>query len=303
MKVPDVAECGQARGDRRAGRRPRLRQARDRPAAGQRGRQSARQRLPGGRVLHHRHHQVREAGHRPGDPHLGPGSLHRLRQVRARLPPRRHPHEGVRALAPRGRARGLPLQGLPRQGAARPQADDPGVARRLHRVRRLRQRLPGEEQPRGAAQGHRHGAGGGAPRRGARELGVLRRDPDARPGPDAARLRPGLTGAGATLRVLRRLRRVRRDALRQARLAAVRRPDRGRQRHRLLVHLRRQSADDSLDRRSQRARAGVEQLPVRGRRRVRDGHAPGLQGTARAGQGSSSSASRRGSTRTSCGRS
>ena len=143
---------------------------------------------------------------------------------------------------------------------------------------------PARSNARGATQGHRHGAGGGAPCRGARELGVLRRDPDTRQGPDAARLGPRLTGAGASLRVLRRLRRVRRDALRQARLAAVRRPDRGRQRHRLLVHLRRQPADDPLDRRSQRAWAGVEQLPVRGRRRVRDGHAPGLQGAAPQGK-------------------
>jgi pyruvate-ferredoxin/flavodoxin oxidoreductase len=40
--------------------------------------------------------QVREALHRAGDPDLGPGPVHRLRQVRDRLPPRRDPDEGVR---------------------------------------------------------------------------------------------------------------------------------------------------------------------------------------------------------------
>ena len=47
----------------------------------------------------------------------------------------------------------------------------------------------------------------------------------------------------AAVRVLRRLRRLRRDALHQARHPAVRRPHADRQRHRLLVDLRRQPAD------------------------------------------------------------
>ena len=44
-----------------------------------------------------------------------------------------------------------------------------------------------------------------------------------------------------------RLRRMRRDAVHQAGHAAVRRPDGRRQRHRLLVDLRRQPADDPVD--------------------------------------------------------
>ena len=54
----------------------------------------------------------------------------------------------------------------------------------------------------------------------------------------------------AAVRVLRRLRRLRRDALPQAAVAAVRRPPAGRQRHRLLVDLRRQPAGDAVGRRT-----------------------------------------------------
>ena len=44
---------------------------------------------PGRRHVPDRDRAVREAGHRPGDPDLGPGHLHRLRQVRHRLSARR----------------------------------------------------------------------------------------------------------------------------------------------------------------------------------------------------------------------
>ena len=216
--------------------------------------------------------------------------------MRPGLPARRDPHEGLRAGAPRGRPRGVPHQGLPRQGTARPQADHPALARRLHRLRRVRQRLPREEQDRGEAPRHQHGARGGAPRRGARQLAVLRHDPAAGPRPPAARHGQGFAGARTALRVLRGLRGLRRDALRQARLAALRRPHRDRQLDRLLVDLRRQPADDAVDRRPRRARTGVEQLAVRGHRRVRDGHAHGLGGARSREPGCSSSASPRGST-------
>src|SRR5450830_158977 len=147
-------------------------------------------------------------------------------------------------------------------------------------MRCLCQRLPGEEQDRGATSGHRHGAGGGAPRRRAKELAVLRLDTAAGPGPPASWVGERFTGSRAALRVLRGLCGVRRDALCQARVTTLRRPDRGRQRDRLLLDLRRQPTDHPLDRRSRRARAGVEQLPLRGHRRVRDGHAHGPRGAA-----------------------
>ena len=78
-------------------------------------------------------------------------------------------------------------------------------------------------------------------------LGLLPVDPPARPRAAAARLGQGLAGARAAVRVLRRVRRLRRDAVHQARHPALRRPhDRG-QRHRLLVDLRRQPADHAVD--------------------------------------------------------
>ena len=113
--------------------------------------------------------------HRRGDPDLGSRALHRLRQVRDRLPARRDPHEGVSRGRRGRRARRLPREAVPLARAARPCAHDPGRARRLHRLRRLRRGLPGAQQERGEAQGDRHGAGGGAPRARARELRVLPR--------------------------------------------------------------------------------------------------------------------------------
>ena len=91
----------------------------------------------------------------------------------------------------------------------------------------------------------------------------------------AARHRQGQPGARAAVRVLRRLRRLRRDALPAAGQPALRRPDDRRQRHRLLVDLRREPADDAVDRQRRRARPGLEQLAVRGQRRVRPRHAAG----------------------------
>ena len=66
----------------------------------------------------------------------------------------------------------------------------------------------------------------------------------------------GLATAAAALRVLRRLPRLRRDALSQADEPALRRPRHDRQRHRLLIDLRRQLADDAL--RSEQAGEGTD---------------------------------------------
>ena len=76
-------------------------------------------------------------------------------------------------------------------------------------------------------------------------------DRDAAP----ARHGQGHAGARAAVRVLRRLRRLRRDALHPAGQPALRRPDDRGQRHRLLVDLRRQPADDAVDGERRRARA------------------------------------------------
>ena len=56
----------------------------------------------------------------------------------------------------------------------------------------------------------------------------------------------GRAAAAAAVRILGRLRRLRRNAVPQAADAALRRSRADRQRHRLLVHLWRQSADDAL---------------------------------------------------------
>ena len=78
----------------------------------------------------------------------------------------------------------------------------------------------------------------------------------------------------ASLRVLGRLRRLRRDAISQAADSAVRRPNGGRQRHRLLIDLRRQPADDAVGNRRDGARSDLVELALRGQCRVRSGDAP-----------------------------
>ena len=157
----------------------------------------------------------------------------------------------------------------------RPPPDDPGRARRLHGLRRLRRRVPGEEQDRGAPQGDQHGAG--APSTATlerRRWDYFQSIPPLDRELLAPRLGQGLAGARAAVRVLGRVRRLRRDAVPQARHPALRRPHGRGQRHRLLVDLRRQPADDAVDRERRGPRTGVEQLAVRGQRRVRARPAP-----------------------------
>ena len=137
---------------------------------------------------------VREAGDRPGDPDLGPDDLHRLRQVRDRLPARHDPDEGLpdgRRSPARRPASSTRSSG--RSDLARSPAHDPGRARRLHRLRRVRRRLPGEEQDRGRAT--RRSTWSRSPthrdvERG--RLGLLPVDPAARSRPAAARFGQGL---------------------------------------------------------------------------------------------------------------
>ena len=85
-----------------------------------------------------------------------------------------------------------------------------------------------------------------AARGGARQLRVLPGAARDRPRAGSSIGRQGLAVPPAAVRVLRRLRGLRRDAVRQAAHAALRRPPAHRQRHRLLVDLRRQPADDAL---------------------------------------------------------
>ena len=182
---------------------------------------------------------------------------------------------------------------------ARPSAHDPGRARRLHRLRRLRRRLPRQEQDRHEPQGDQHGARRRAPRRRAPALGLLPVDPAARSKPDPARYGQGLPGPRAAVRVLGRVRRLRRDAVHPPRQPALRRPDDRRQRDRLLVDLRRQPADDAVDGQRGRSRPGLEQLAVRGQRRVRPRDAARARRPDRPRPAARSNASPRSSARTS----
>ena len=106
-----------------------------------------------------------------------------------------------------------------------------------------------------AAQGDRHARRTRrCARRSARSSssssGSARRGPRARCG-STSRASQFLRAA---VRVLRRLRRLRRDAVPQAAHAALRRPGADRQRHRLLVDLRRQPADHARTRRTRDGR-------------------------------------------------
>ncbi len=85
--APEFVQKVTARDDRRRRRRP----------AGER--HARRRHLP------HRHRAVGEAQHRAGDPGVGRGAVHPVRQVRAGLPARRDPRQGLRRPAPGRRAR------------------------------------------------------------------------------------------------------------------------------------------------------------------------------------------------------
>ena len=112
-----------------ARRRARLRRPDHVATDGRRRRPAARERAAGRRHVPDRDGQVREAGDRPDDPDLGPGDLHRLRQVRDGLSPRDDPDEGLPDRRPRGGASRLPPQGVPLAGPARPSTHDPGRPR------------------------------------------------------------------------------------------------------------------------------------------------------------------------------
>ena len=83
----------------------RFRQARHRGHARQPGRPAAGQRVPGRRHVADRHGAVGEAEHRHRDSGLGRGALHPVQQVRAGLPARGDPRQGLRS---RPRSPGAP---------------------------------------------------------------------------------------------------------------------------------------------------------------------------------------------------
>ncbi len=143
----------------------------------------------------------------------------------------------------------VPDQGVERQGLPRQEHDHPGGSGRLHRLRRVRRRLPGPQQGSGQAQGDQHGRPARSPRGGADQLRVLPRHPELdRTDVKVASIKGSqlleplfefsgaCSGCGETPYV-------------KLLSPAVRRPDPGRQRHRLLVDLRRQPAHHAVGRR------------------------------------------------------
>ena len=184
------------------GRRTGVRATSHRNAARRRGRSAARLRAPGRRGVPDRHGEVREALDRGRDPDLRPRRVHRLRTLCSRVPARLDPYEGLRPERARRCARRVPLQGVPLQGRRRTVDDNPGRARRLHRMRCVRRRLPGEVEVRGPSQGDQHVTRRRPSRGRTGVVGLLPHDPGDRPGCAPARLGEGVPGTAAAVRVL-----------------------------------------------------------------------------------------------------
>ena len=271
VELPERVTSDPRAGADRAGRRAGVRAHRDRGDDGRPRRRAAGQRAAGRRHLPERHDRVREAQRLRAGRGLGSGAVHPVRQLQLRLPAQRDPLPLLRRRrdldgAPEGfRSAPLNAPGAPRHRATRCRstsrtAPAAGCASRRARCRRAespctRRSTSTQREPLLAAERE--------------NIAFFERLPASRP--LAGRLRHGARHAvpGAAVRVLRRVRRLRRDALPEAALAAVRRPADGRQRDRLLVDLRRQPADDAVDGRRRRARPGMVELAVRGQRRVR----------------------------------
>ena len=195
--------------------------------------------------------------------------MHPVRQLQLRLPAQRDPLQVLRPVRPGGRTGWVPVGSA---GGARTPGQPvhaAGLRRGLHRMQSLRRGLPGRGAGRPGPQGDQSCPARAAGRRRAREHRVLRDAAGERP--DPGRLRHGARHPvpGAAVRVLRCVRGLRRDALSQAALPAVRRPADGGQRDRVLVDLRREPAHHAVDDRRRRPRPGMVELPLRGQRRVR----------------------------------
>ena len=119
----------------------------------------------------------------------------------------------------------------------------PGRAGGLHRLRPVRGGLPGEGQGEPEAQGDRHAPAAPHLATPSGRASTFFLQPARGRSHDASSwTSKGSQFLRAAVRVLRRLRGLRRDAVRQAAHPALRRPRADRQRHRLLLDLRRQPA-------------------------------------------------------------
>jgi ferredoxin len=183
----------------------------------------------------------------PRDPDLGPGLCIQCGKCALVCP-----HAAIRAKvydepnswnAPRPSSR--PTTRARTSGHA--EVHDPGRAGGLHRLRAVRRRLPGQgQEPTPSARRSTWSPSCRSSSRSGRTTTSSSTCPSR---PDASSSIDTVKGSQflrAAVRVLRRLRRLRRDALRQAAHPALRRPHADRQRDRLLVDLRRQPADHAL---------------------------------------------------------
>ncbi len=100
VTIPDAVTATKGQTAHRVGRGPRSGQEGHGLDDCRQGRSAAGQRLPTGRHVAHRHHSVGEAQHRHRHPGVGRGTLHPVQQVRAGLPPRRDPRQGLRSVTP-----------------------------------------------------------------------------------------------------------------------------------------------------------------------------------------------------------
>ena len=192
------------------------------------------QRAARGRHVPDRHHQVREAGHRPADPGLGRDDLHRLRQVRHGLPARVDPDEGLpggerpgprRASCPRSSSPATCRATASRSRSPRTTAPAAACAwtSAPPRARRTSATRPSTWSPTSTTA--TSSASAGTP------SSPSRRSTGAAIPHDTVK---GASPARAAVRVQRRLRRLRRDAVPAPRHPALRRPDDRGQRHGLL---------------------------------------------------------------------
>ena len=250
--------------------RARVRPHRHRRDARRARRRPAGQRAARGRDIPERHGRLREAQHLRSRRCLGRRPVHPVRQLQLRVPPQRDPLEVLRRGAPRRVARdassrrrstlsACPTRTSPFRSTSR---TAPAAA---SASRPARSRPP----PTPVTRRSTSCAASRCVETERDEHRVLRDASGNRSVASRLRHRPRHPVPGAAVRVLGRVRRLRRDALPQAPLAALRRPADGGQRDRLLVDLRRQPADHAVDDRRRRARAGLVELALRGQRRVR----------------------------------
>jgi hypothetical protein len=186
---------------------------------------------------------------------VGPEDLHPVQQVRAGLPARRDPRQGLRPrTGARRRARHLQVRDLQGQGLRRLEVHDPGRARGLHRLRLCVAVCPAKDNPNPRTRRSTWRRRRRCASRSARTTTSSSTCPRPTATKRQAR-REGHAVPRAAVRVLGRVRGLRRDAVHQAAHAALRRPPAHRERHRLLVDLRRQPADDALHDQPRRAAA------------------------------------------------